>query len=247
MRQERGLTLIEIAIASTIIGILIVGMMTFMSTLSDSTTRHRLSAAMMRNADSAIKQMTGELRSGFVPGDSPNDWQTALNAGDDEIRYVQPLDFDQDGDEVDVNLNTEWGIAREDTTPASYIQFDPDANSPALRYVFVQDRTFSESARGTDINLDGDTADTYDVGALVWRIPAGTWTYFGGGTTAPGDLDIRITGDIVLVGDFDDDGDADPIFQLNGSRLTIDLWVGDVEAEEPVLQHAVTTVDMRNM
>ncbi len=248
MRNERGMTLVEVLIASAILTVFLVGMMGFMGTLSDSTSLHRVRADLLTQGDRVLNTMTETLRSSFIPGTSPNDWQTSLNAGDTQVRFVLPLDFDGDGDVVDAALDPEWGVYREDVTPYSYVLFDPAAASPAQRYYFQSSRTYSESAANVDLNRDGDTNDSFQIGSIILEYPSGSYTPVGGST--PSSIaagTVRQIGDIVISGDMDGDGVIDPIFLLNGSRLTINLWLTNLDMEEPPVQQVTTDIDLRNM
>jgi type II secretory pathway pseudopilin PulG len=247
------MTLLEILVATAVLAVVVISTMAFMVTFRDSTAQHSASTNLIAKTDSAISQMGRELRSSFLYAD----WHTALNAGDTVVPFVRAIDLDQDGDTVDDQLDPEWAVVREDAGVVAYL---PSAAStdPSAQFAFVQDvdgggapRQFDESVRNIDLNRDGDISDTFQIGHIELQYPAGTYDLLGGGVTNLPAWNHPITGDIVVIdnadGDFDDDGDADPIFQLNGSALRIDLWVAQTEMAQPVVQEVTTTIDLRNV
>jgi prepilin-type N-terminal cleavage/methylation domain-containing protein len=254
-RRRDGMTLVEVVIAMAILAVFMIGMMGYMTTLTDSTGVQQQAATVLQTADKAVLEMTGPLRMGFIPGTSP-DWRTAVNGGSNTVRFVVPVDPDGDGDDLDDDLQVVWGSMRPDAVPGHVALETGGALEEFYNaYTFVQAADldgnpvfFQESTRGLDLNNDGDATDSYRVGHLE--------LHYVGGTVSDSDsphngetfdtLEVRITPDIVLFGDLDGDGSDEPIFTLNGSELTVDLYMCRVNEDVPLLQRVTTTLDLRN-
>jgi len=113
--------------------------------------------------------------------------------------------------------------------------------------VFDPVRVIQEATTGDDINLDGDTDDTFDVG----QIRRLTWD-----ATAPNNLtDVGLGPRVVLQercnwgGDLDGDGFDDPLFLWDQSRqeLTIRLFViGDTNRNMPIVRRVESLTFLRN-
>jgi type II secretory pathway pseudopilin PulG len=252
----KGMTLVEVTFAMTIFAIMIVAMMTYIASVSEGVAAVEQTSDIERDGNRVLEKMCEMLRGAFVPGDAPADWVSPLNSGADSISFLVPVDHDGDGDTIDSDLEGEWGAIRyEQYTPGQFLDLShtTNPNSSTNRFYttfsFVQSSTFSESSRNIDMNLDGDTSDTFRIGHIEKSYPSGVCSNAGSthnGTSAPAWTN-EIVGNIIIVGDFDNDGSEDPIFALTGSRLTITLNVCDVDEVTPILRTLVGTVELRNM
>ncbi|MHC4872351.1 MAG: PulJ/GspJ family protein [Planctomycetota bacterium] len=267
MYQQKAMSLVEVIIAMAVFAVVTIAMLTFFANFADNVKTEEQIADLDRTADRAVDKMSQELRGAFIPGDAPADWVTPLNAGAADISYLVAVDHDNDNDELDANLAAEWGCIREDYSPGEFLDLSrlTDPNNPTDRfyqqYRFVENGTFDEAAQRADINNDGDSTDTFALGYIEKRYLSGSCTNAGSvhnGVNAPEVL-VRLTGDIVIQGqdtngdgdpdliDLDNDGDTDPIFSLNGTQLTINLFVTKMNEKIPVIRRVTSTVELRNM
>lgn len=235
-KAQRGMTLIEMVFAMAIFAIFFTMMLTFISRLSEGAATEEMISDLDREADRVVFQLASVLRSARIPGDAPDDWVQDLENDPTTIKFFVPVDADGDGDDLDPNLDVEWGAIREDLNSGQYL--DAAGDRYYTVYLFSQTGTYAETTRNLDLNRDGDATDTYRVGRLIKRYPA---------CSLAAQRDFILTSDIVLLGDFDGDGTEDPLFELNGSRITIDLHVCRTDVQEPLVRRITTDVDMRNM
>lgn len=268
MRRIKGMTLTEVIFAMAIFSVTIVAMLLFFSSLAESVKLEEQISDLDRNADRVVEKMSEELRGAFIPGDAPADWVTPLNAGAAEVTYLVAVDHDGDGDELDANLDPEWGCVREDYSPGEFLDLSHLTNPSATtnrfyqRFRFVQTQTFSESLSRADLNSDGDMNDTFAVGRIEKVYFGGTCNNAGSvhnGVTTATSFTNELTGNIVVQGldsngdgdpdliDLDNDGNTDPIFSLNGTQLNINLYVTKPDDKTPVLRRITSSVELRNM
>ncbi|MBK7874579.1 MAG: prepilin-type N-terminal cleavage/methylation domain-containing protein [Planctomycetes bacterium] len=114
--------------------------------------------------------------------------------------------------------------------------------------VYAPDAEYVEARTGDDLNKDGDTNDTFDVGQIRRR----TWDTDAPAT--PGD-DVGLSPTCVLQergrpgADLDGDGFEDPIFLWDGVRreLSVRLFVlGRSREDAPIVRKVETVIFLRN-
>ena len=114
-----------------------------------------------------------------------------------------------------------------------------DQRGNVAMFRFVQDRTYSESVEGFDLNEDDDESDTFKVGRIEHVL------FDGNDTTQTPVKIIPLTGNNVLqdstspTADFDGKAGADPMFQLvsspagGTSLVEIKIVYADLQSEPP--------------
>ena len=144
-----------------------------------------------------------------------------------------------------VGDDVQWGAVLKDPAGATYATVQ---GWNAL--VFQPARVIQEATTGDDINLDGDTLDTFDVG----QIRRLTWD---AGAPIPADtmMDVGLGPRVVLQeqcnwgGDLDGDGFDDPLFLWDEARqqLTVRLFIiGDAARNMPIVRRVESLTFLRN-
>ena len=120
-----------------------------------------------------------------------------------------------------------------------------------MRYAFVETGTYDESAQDSvNVNIGKDFArdDSYSLGNLVFTSDGDDLTF---GTADDWTREWG-AGMVVLRrgsygADVDGDNVADPIFTLEGSRLTINIWMMRIVGNnKPLLINTRSTIALRN-
>jgi len=187
-RSRRGSSLIETTIAMavllTILGALLRGALATAGGI-DVTAAH-----IRVQVDAAVDRVVGELEFADLAAPAPD--ATA-------IACALPIDPDGDGSVLDAAGAVQWG-ANVGGVPTPGVQV-------VVRWTF--DRVLSEAALALDVNGDGDTLDSFDLGRLE-RVEAD-----GGVARLTGNWVAQPTG--ARGGDIDGDGVADPLFSIDAS------------------------------
>jgi hypothetical protein len=216
------MTLIEVMISMVILAVIMIATLTFMTTLAEGAGLVNQIADIEREGNEIIDRMAESLRTANV--------QALATAGDDNVSFQVPVDQNNDGDVLGTDLSVQWGGRNEDDTVSL---------GGSMGFQFVQTGQFSESARNIDLDLDGSTSTTFDLGHIE--------IVYASGFTQ------RICGDnIVLVqgdhlADIDGDGDSDPIFWQDGTTIETTLFLTRADEAEPMLVKVTTAVLLRNM
>ena len=242
-KLEAGTTLIEVMIVVVIFAVVMLGTMQVLN-MANENLEVDIPQGDMENIGrrlvEQIERMVRSSGSGHITVGADGSW----------IEFQIPVDHDNDGDVLDRNFAIQWGSIEAPNPPLW-----PDGEPTPLhatRYRFLQTRTYAEAAAGnTNVNLGRDFArdDTYALGNIVFD----TLVSYPGGAAVSGGWTSSFGTDMVILrngafgGDMDGDAVADPIFALNGSRLTINLWLMRIVGEnEPILVNTRTTVLLRN-
>ncbi len=278
LHTARAFTLLEMLISMAVLTVVLTICGYFITSVSRQAEFQQTSNSIESDLSHALEEMTDLLRAAWIPDGTSNgqggnyqDWITGLsginlNAGSYSLRFLVPVDHDDDGDMLGTNLQIEWGCVRPDAgDPATALtktfngQFlDQEHVSSGgsaqkfyttLAFVPTSPATsFNESERKIDLNRDGDTTDTFELGRLEKQYPAGAVgttgsSYYGVSLAAKS---FPLTGDNVVKGDASGDGSDDPIFHLTGSTLKITLYMVKLDAETPLLIKSETTVNLGN-
>ena len=207
MRNERGFTLIEVMIAVFIMSMV---MLTALSALQ-MAGRNVAAQTLDNMAYSAVETVVAEVAEDLHYADAAG--VTIIDVGNAQVITFRlpkiPVDLDGDGTFLDADGNIEFG-------------YNPrmlPVNGRVM-YEFVKTSDISEGTR-VDLNWDTDTDDAFDVGYMQKKI------------TNPDDASDEIIlkrGNWIVQpkdnwgGDIDGDGDKDPIFVKDGTRVTISVW-----------------------
>ncbi|MCX7933827.1 MAG: prepilin-type N-terminal cleavage/methylation domain-containing protein, partial [Planctomycetota bacterium] len=190
--RERGVSLLEILIATAILSILMIAAFHFTRATAEGINFESQVIALEQDANRVIGILAHSLRSarltpgmseganadliakGYPPLDGVEDLGNTVDLGGGVTRATQagqvcfqvPVDHDEDGDTTDASLNTEWGAKREDISPTDY-------KDAYIVYRFRGVDIFDEAAKKYDLNRDGDTTDVFDVGHIETVYTAG--------------------------------------------------------------------------
>jgi len=274
--RERGVSLLEIMIATAILAILMAAAFYFTRAVADGINFETQAITLEQDAMRVLEVLAHSLRSarltpgmseganadliakGYPPLDGSEDLGNTVDVGGGVTRETQagqicfqvPVDHDEDGDITDANLATEWGAKREDLYPTDY-------RDAYIAYRFRAVGTFDEAARRYDLNRDGDMNDVFDVGHLETIYTAGG-THLGQPPPTGNSVIVNmISGNAIVraqgqeVGRIDGDGYDDPMFTLNRvsettTVLTITLFTARPGEKNPLLVKVQTAVEMRN-
>lgn len=250
---QSGMTLLEMAISSSILGVLILSSLTFTTSMTDSASVEMRLSKLRDSAQKAVDRMSDDLSGSFIPDDT--NWRI-YNGEDNYCRFLVPVDPDGDGDVNDDDMATEWGVARPEGEFLDRSHIETGSMRQFYQgYMFTMTDYFYESDKDFDLNGDGDKDDFFDIGHI-------TKYYSWGQDPQQGDLDYRedaITPDTVVVqyeydpetgsnwGDIDGDGESDPLFKQKGSRIDLTLFMIDTDGDEPLLIKVQTSAAQRNM
>jgi len=225
---EGGSTLIEVMIVVAIFGLIVAGVMSVLKTANDNMAVDIPQGDMENIGHRLVEQIERMVRPSAAT-------QITLPGGDGHaIQYMVPVDHDGDGDVLDDTFTIEWGAFEQGVpTLGNFMiyQFVPAAGANG---------TFTESANGIDANRDGDLGDVFRRGYIEFETEDGWSRLFG----EPNLVCVNNAG---WGGDVNGDGTADPIFDLQGNRLTISIWLMRIVGDgEPVLVNVRSTVFLRN-
>lgn len=240
MRGQRGFTMLEMMIATAILTIIIVATLTTMSSMSTSVQIETMVAQTEQKGNKALEMMAEALRSANIVG--------LPLVGSGTMRFMVPVDHDGDGDALDGNLDIEWGAQREEVDLAGKT-VEILAATTIFRY--IPTGSFSEAGR-IDLNRDGDTADTFDVGRIEKVYEGGTTTaYPGVPAVTYSQIVVEIVDSVVRlqgqdVADIDGDDQLDPMFWQDGSTIRIILFLAKTSETEPLMVKLTTSVELRN-
>lgn len=267
----RAFTLLEMLVSMAVLSVVLTICGYFMTSIGRQAEFQQNANSVESDLSRTLEELTDLLRPAWIPdGQGGNEnWINGLTGinlytGSYSLRFLVPVDHDDDGDMLGTNMQIEWGCVRPDA-PASpapantfkgqYLDMAHASSASAQKFyttvAFVSTSPatyFSESSRNIDLNGDGDRTDTFELGRLEKQYPAGTVgttnsTYYGGSLAAKS---LSLTGNIVVKGDGNGDGSADPIFMLAGSTLKITLYMVKTDAETPLLIKGETTVNLGN-
>ena len=236
MRSNSGTTLIELAITTSILAIIIVLTLTFVSSVSESSGVLNQVTSMQQKANEIIEKMAESLREAKVQG--------LATAGDNNITFQIPVDYDNDQDLMDNAMAIEWGTKRMDLA-------DTPVKGLTQKYEFVKTGEFSEASRSVDLNQDDDLNDVFDVGHVDIVFPAGIGTDSTGSVTLT-EFRQSLTPDCVIqlkgqtAADIDNDGNNDPIFWQDGNTIRTTIFFAKTEEQEPVMVKVSSAVLLRN-
>ncbi|MBN2713407.1 MAG: type II secretion system protein [Planctomycetes bacterium] len=252
--NRRGMTLLELMISMAILSVIMVTVMAFASSISSSAEVEQQSLTLVESASLALDNLADSLQAGYIP----DNWAISIY-GDDNFRFLVPVDHDDDGDVLDFSGDSpvvEWGAVRDDYFPGDFLDKSHETSSSTQSFYttirYVKTGTFTEGDRGIDLNRDGDTVDTFDVGHLE--------KVYSAGADATRGIDVPervmiLTPDYVVRldntdgadwPDMDGDGDADPMFEQNGTRIRVTLYLSNTESKLPLFENVSTTIEMRN-
>ena len=185
--REGAFTLVELMVVAGTLGLLSVMMSYGLSRSQGFATAELSRTAVAARFNAAMDRVLRDLAIGRV--DEPVDSGT-------RVRYMLPIDHDDDGVMYDSKGEVTWGFPVNGTPTIS----------AAGWFQYVVDQSLDEQDIQFDVNLDGDQDDVFDVGHLEQVLP-------GAGN-------VRITGSWILQlagnpgADLDDDGDLDPMFSV---------------------------------
>jgi type II secretory pathway pseudopilin PulG len=127
MKKTNSFTLVEIMIVAVIFILVIGGIFTVLAIGRFSWQQTETSIELQQDLRKAMMRLTKELReSGF---DSIGNPQVTIQDGigqnnTDILRFLIPVDYDNDGDIIDIGGNIEWGA------PTLWANKDPDCEAP---------------------------------------------------------------------------------------------------------------------
>ncbi|MCW8129594.1 MAG: type II secretion system protein [Planctomycetota bacterium] len=150
-RASAGMTMIELIVATVIFSLLIAMAFQISMNTTRSASEKIVQATVEVKAERTLKLVTDELI-------SASSLAPVLATNGSSITVQVP--HDNDGDGTTVSRNSNFSLELGAVTDAGKL-----ANG-TVTYTFVRDRTISEASENLDLNLDGDTNDTFDVGYL---------------------------------------------------------------------------------
>ncbi|MFH1230350.1 MAG: prepilin-type N-terminal cleavage/methylation domain-containing protein [Planctomycetota bacterium] len=234
---QKGFTLIELMIVTTILTGMLVGAMYVIISSQDifnqGTMESYLESEGARLTD-IIKEDINECQviTGSMPAVSNNFTTLTIK--------------------VPVNVG---GNYWNPTTGAIYWGANDNQNW-YITYSFVISTTLVEATTRLDYNGDGDITDSFDIGN-IWKI-----VYNAGGVLQE---QVNLGGNIITVAtnryfDINNDGENDPIFSIwnktnglvtsgsTGNRVRINLWLGGVlgARQKPIIVNCKTDVVLLN-
>jgi prepilin-type N-terminal cleavage/methylation domain-containing protein len=245
MRRQKAMTLIEVIVASGILGSMMVVVLSFTVTLTDSATEQRRATTIVQAGSRAVESIADSLRAANV------------NWGDSIPQFVAfqvPVDPDGTGflnTDSDGNiLSIRWGIRSRDPDTGEY-----SANLDhygAFRFVAGtapdgNPLIFDEGGRGYDLNRDGDEDDVFEIGHILKEYYDSTdYTLAYGHERLTGDVVVQLQGDPLA--DFvGGDGIPERMFSRpSTTSVGVTLVVTDLQAKFPALQKLSTVVEMQN-
>jgi prepilin-type N-terminal cleavage/methylation domain-containing protein len=215
--RQRGLTLLEILVATSVLGVVLASVGSAIITtvnFVEFTAGTGLATDLARSTMDKIEEdllyaqvlEVGSDANGnptltyLVPVDVGEDTNGngVLDASED-INGNGVLDL-TDGDISDPDGEIQWGANEKDR---SYLDTPASPHRVTLRFAAVG--RVNETEVGTDLNRDGDTTDVFRLGSIVKETSSGFTSEFGG---------RRIVVSIADDGDLDGNGDPDPLFEL---------------------------------
>ena len=265
--RQKGMTLIEIMIAMTILSIIVVIVMDFMSTMAESLALEQQVSELDEDMHDTIDQMAEMLRCAYIPNKESEDWLSGLYTGGNDVPFIVPVDHDGDGDLFDDNMQPEYGAIRKNFSPPrhykdmSHLSDAEDPNddygyeNPFDRFIqiftFVRTGYLKETERNIDLNSDGDMVDTFEIGRIELQYPSGQ-CYVPNSTHENDILDsisLPLTGYIVVLGDTDGNGNDidEPIFKVTGKTLMITLYGTKDTESRLLLRRMSSTIHLRNL
>lgn len=226
---EGGFTLVELLISVSILSMVMLTAFAAVKMVGDSLAAETLDNLAYSAVERVVAAIAEDLHYAQITDIDDVEWTW--------INFQVPVDLNGDGTIEDTELGFLLGGR---PTPGS------------VTYAFEADelpdgspRTVSEGMWG-DLNGDGDSADTFDLGHMVKLMK----------DTDTGDEITQRMGNWIIQptdnwgGDIDGDaaGDDDPIFSRSGKRVTISLWSLGVDprvaprlANSTSVVHAINT------
>ncbi len=189
------MALLEVMIASAVLSVFMLGIVTYMSSISKSVAVESRTANVRQDANLAADKIVGALRAAKLV--------RFPAAGASEVTFVVPVDHDQDGDTFDEGMNVEWGALRPVHDPGEFLDLSHrDASSAysfTMTFRFVATGSISEAECGRRLNADEDIEDTFSIGHIERVLSAGTSIVDG--SLIPGRVQVMTPENIVRVQD----------------------------------------------
>lgn len=254
--RTQGMTLLELTIAMAILAVLVVISLSTSRQMSTASGLESQISESRKIGDDMVRVLTNSLQPAMLP---------VFNlAGDNQLTYLEPVDFDNDGDTLNADLKIEWGAIRPDQTGINR-QFQDKGwvwndtletwqtvtteQTFTTTIRFAKTSSFSEATKNIDLNHDGDLADVFAIGRLervysAGRVLGDVWQEE---VVVPlcAERLVQLEGD--PRGDIDGNGVPDPLFLMTGSYLQITMFLTGVNSEQPLLTKVTAGVEMRNM
>jgi prepilin-type N-terminal cleavage/methylation domain-containing protein len=221
-----GFTLLEMVVAVAILSLVLLMAFGTMKRTTEVSSMESLRNQMERSGAESLEAMVEELNASSV---------LAIASDGSLLTFQVPVDLDGNGTVLDADGNCEFGlddlgVVSNGSATLMFVQNQVGGNPEVL----------SEAALGRDLNGDGDRVDIYDRGRIVRNSTASALN-----RTLTGVRVIQPSGN--WGGDIDGDGQADPVFRMNGKQVWIDLWtLGLDEAGTPHLIRCQTSLHLRN-
>ena len=222
-RQCAGFSLLDLMVTMLLISIVALSL----GSLSISTTRFYAQALgrdeLLDRTRRVVDEISRELFDARV-----------LSIGDlgdeNQIVLVVPVDVgedsndnglldageDEDGDGVldltDGDVTTAGGTIQWGCMEVGGARLDLPGSEHRVTYTFVAQAVVDESAIGADLNLDGDTSDTFEVGSVTRTTSNGAIRFLGSQSVVMGSPDGPA--------DLNGDGVPDPLFSVTGEAFS---------------------------
>lgn len=228
--SENGFSLVEVVIASALLGAVVLTAMTVVSTSTGVYSTGLAVASGAEEANRLLERLARDLQSARM---------VSLSADGASLVVQTPVDEDADGDITDASKSIEWG--------------SQNNLGWSTTWRFEQTGTLQESMDRMDYNADGDVADTLAAGRLRVELKDAAGKVMNG-TALSGSHLLSTLGP--LGGDADSDGAPDPLFQrvdetgapsATGRNLRVGLLVYTTDSRRQVsLARARTLLFLRN-
>lgn len=228
MINEKGLTLVEVMIATSIMSVIMMSIMMALVQGNDQVAYELPRDELEQGASAVLERLELILRNARYFGASP------VSADGTAVTF-QVLVEDVNGDVVDANFNPVWGVVKGLGTriynqAGVQILGSAVGGTGTISYVKRRDArgdvVLSEPLLQANINVNTevqrDMTDVFDLGDLVFSTNDGWSMNLGNGWI----LQPRGTPG----GDIDGDGAPDPIFRRTGDQIEVRLWVGRAPA-----------------
>jgi len=241
-KRQRGLTLIEVVIASLVFSVIVLVTLGLWVTAGDASDTATRDADLHQRGRLLLDELTRTLAQAKILNVSTTPGSLTLNAS---VLFQLPVDWDGDGDAVNAAGAIEWGAPNPSGAGATL--------GWRLQLLAWPDRFLTEAVDGIDYNRDGDKVDSF----VSCRVELRTLDA-AGVLQATRVLDREVVlNDTPRNGDIDNRDGPDPLFVLrdgsgaevpsNGVRLAISAWHGRLgRSRDFHLRNTKTEITLRN-
>lgn len=200
MGQERGTTLLEVVIASVILGVLMTATMVLMNTMANQSEMEKNISRVEQDSLRLVDQISEILAEATLRDESQASrplFLATLDEGADEIEFQVPVDYDRDGDYQNPEGEIDWGakiwpmaknamgVSLQETLQAQGCTLPNPEHFLNLRakFVFLPTDTFTEKEIRLDIDGDGidHELDVWERGSIALVFPQGSGSVVEGG------------------------------------------------------------------